>query len=133
MTILDQMAESVQLDYTEQFSTDVEPSSSGLLDLEPSKVCFDTNSRVFYHTVKPRCMKLLGRVTNLPLLNFFAYQLNYSIAEPLKSRYVIINLAMMNLLQVPKSSLNKQCYTVNSGSVMVGAKYDFGKVYFVLL
>ena len=54
MTILDQMAESVQLDYTEQFSTDVEPSSSGLLDLEPSKVCFDTNSRVFYHTVKPR-------------------------------------------------------------------------------
>ena len=75
MTILDQMAESVQLDYTEQFSTDVEPSSSGLLDLEPSKVCFDTNSRVFYHTVKPRFMELLDseqrrNLNNLQILNF---------------------------------------------------------------
>ena len=40
MTILDQMAESVQLDYTDQFSKDVEPSSSGLLEIETIKVCF---------------------------------------------------------------------------------------------
>jgi len=37
MTILDQMADSVQLDYTDQFSKDVEPTSSGLLELEQSK------------------------------------------------------------------------------------------------
>ena len=43
MTILDQMAESVQLDYTDQFSKDVEPSSSGLLELEQSKVCYRAN------------------------------------------------------------------------------------------
>ena len=47
MTILDQMADSVQLDYTDQFSKDVEPTSSGLLELEQSKVCFHNVAKIF--------------------------------------------------------------------------------------
>jgi len=46
MTILDQMADSVQLDYTDQFSKDVEPTSSGLLELEQSKVCFHNGAKI---------------------------------------------------------------------------------------
>ena len=46
MTILDQMADSVQLDYTDQFSKDVEPTSSGMLELEQSKVCFHNGSKI---------------------------------------------------------------------------------------
>ena len=48
MTILDQMADSVQLDYTDQFSKDVEPTSSGLLELEQSKVCFPRWGQISY-------------------------------------------------------------------------------------